>query len=207
LAPEVLQNCNNIKCAADIFSLGMTILELATDLDLPRSGELWHQLRMHQVPADLISMLSNSLIEIIMKMIEPDHLKRSTAEQLLQMRKNFSATKLLLNNVNNNNNNNTMENIFYTRTVSCLIQLKDFFYNLFVKFWCYALNPWCFFTTKNNNNTNLTKLKTSKSDDRLNLAHSDQMEHTSTPTKINHFESLMCFVHTDDEDIKGLFLF
>ncbi len=188
LAPEVLQNCNNITCAADVFSLGMTILELATDLDLPRSGELWHQLRNAQVPSNLISMLSNSLIEIIMKMIEPDHLKRSTAQQLLQMRKLSSL------NLHTNRNNN---NMFYTRTVSCLIQLKDFFYNLFVKFCSYASNPWCFFN-------NLNKLKTSKSDDRLNLTNSDEMEQTSTPTKVNHFENLMCFVHTDDEDIKGL---
>ena len=31
--------------AADIFSLGMTILELATDLELPSNGVFWHELR------------------------------------------------------------------------------------------------------------------------------------------------------------------
>lgn len=43
LAKEVL-NDKPTK-AADIFSLGMTILELATDLDLPCNGVFWHNLR------------------------------------------------------------------------------------------------------------------------------------------------------------------
>uniref|UniRef100_A0A915DBR9 non-specific serine/threonine protein kinase n=1 Tax=Ditylenchus dipsaci TaxID=166011 RepID=A0A915DBR9_9BILA len=43
LAKEVL-NDKPTK-AADIFSLGMTILELATDLDLPNNGVFWHELR------------------------------------------------------------------------------------------------------------------------------------------------------------------
>lgn len=43
LAQEVL-NDRPTK-ASDIFSLGMTILELATDLDLPSNGAYWHQIR------------------------------------------------------------------------------------------------------------------------------------------------------------------
>ena len=31
--------------ACDVFSLGVTLLELATDLDLPQGGPLWHKLR------------------------------------------------------------------------------------------------------------------------------------------------------------------
>ena len=84
LAPEVLQDINNITCAADIFSLGMTILELATDLDLPQRGDPWHQLRNGQIPSHLINSLNQNLVDIIMKMIEPDHLKRANAEQLLK---------------------------------------------------------------------------------------------------------------------------
>ncbi len=87
LAPEVLNNNNNITYAADIFSLGMTILELATDLDLPRGGDAWHQLRNNQIPTHLISSLSGELVEIIMKMIERDHLRRATVDQLLSMPK------------------------------------------------------------------------------------------------------------------------
>ena len=79
-----MQSLSNITCAADIFSLGITILELATDLDLPRSGDPWHQLRNGQIPAHLVSSLSPSLVEIIMRMIEPDHTKRASAELLLR---------------------------------------------------------------------------------------------------------------------------
>lgn len=32
------------------FSLGITLLELASDLDLPRGGYTWHQLRNGQLP-------------------------------------------------------------------------------------------------------------------------------------------------------------
>ncbi len=73
----------NITCAADIFSLGMTILELATDLDLPRSGDLWHELRSGKIPQNLIKNLSSDLVHLITQMIEPDHLKRATVKELL----------------------------------------------------------------------------------------------------------------------------
>lgn len=85
LAPEILINNSNITCAADIFSLGMTILELATDLDLPRGGDPWHQLRNRQIPSEIVASLSKDLMHIIMLMIEPDHLRRATADQLLDM--------------------------------------------------------------------------------------------------------------------------
>lgn len=49
LAKEVIQGV--YTKAADIFSLGMTILELASDLDLPSQGDSWHVLRSHgQIP-------------------------------------------------------------------------------------------------------------------------------------------------------------
>lgn len=35
------------------FSLGITILELACDLDLPRGDEGWHQLRSGVLPEDI----------------------------------------------------------------------------------------------------------------------------------------------------------
>lgn len=36
--------------AADIFSLGITILELACNMDLPNNGPLWQQLRENIFP-------------------------------------------------------------------------------------------------------------------------------------------------------------
>lgn len=35
-------------------SLGMTILELASDLDLPRGGDGWHMLRSGKLPEEFL---------------------------------------------------------------------------------------------------------------------------------------------------------
>lgn len=52
IAPELLQGC--FTKAADIFSLGITILELACNLDLPKNGYLWHKLRCGVLPDEFI---------------------------------------------------------------------------------------------------------------------------------------------------------
>lgn len=51
LAPECLLNV--YTPAADVFSLGMLMLEIATDLYLPPSGPQWHHLRNGDLPASL----------------------------------------------------------------------------------------------------------------------------------------------------------
>ncbi|KAH7722054.1 Membrane-associated tyrosine- and threonine-specific cdc2-inhibitory kinase, partial [Aphelenchoides avenae] len=52
LAPEVLND--KPSKAADIFSLGITIFELATDAALPAHGERWHDLREGRIPQDFV---------------------------------------------------------------------------------------------------------------------------------------------------------
>lgn len=53
IAPEVLQG--RFTKAADIFSLGIAILELACRLDLPQNGVLWHRLRSGMLPDEFIN--------------------------------------------------------------------------------------------------------------------------------------------------------
>lgn len=48
IAPEILQN--RFSKAADIFSLGITMLELASKLYMPQNGYLWHYLRTGHLP-------------------------------------------------------------------------------------------------------------------------------------------------------------
>ncbi|XP_065832229.1 probable coatomer subunit beta' [Oscarella lobularis] len=48
LAPELLQN--QFGNSADVFSLGMTLLELSCDIDFPSFGEAWHVLRSGHIP-------------------------------------------------------------------------------------------------------------------------------------------------------------
>ena len=42
------------SAGADVFSLGISILEVACDLQLPSNGESWHMLRRGELPEDFI---------------------------------------------------------------------------------------------------------------------------------------------------------
>ncbi|CAL2031028.1 unnamed protein product [Caenorhabditis brenneri] len=81
LAPEVL-NGRPTK-ASDIFSLGVTILEAATDLDVPSSGDAWHQIRNGQIPPRFFVGISPILQDLIKSMLDKDPLKRPTSQTLL----------------------------------------------------------------------------------------------------------------------------
>ncbi|VDM39949.1 unnamed protein product [Toxocara canis] len=81
LAPEVLNSPPGKP--ADIFSLGISILELATDLDLPSRGEGWHMLREGNTPEAFTSKLSPKLRHLIYWMMEREPEKRPTAQQLV----------------------------------------------------------------------------------------------------------------------------
>ena len=84
LASELLTERKFTK-AADIFSLGVTILELATDLDLPKHGLLWHQLRQTGPDPQLTKHLSQDLRSVIQHMMLNDHERRPTVEQVLKI--------------------------------------------------------------------------------------------------------------------------
>ena len=58
---SILWNCrivfiNNTAARHTFFShsLGITILELASDIDLPRGGQLWHNLRSGRLPDEFL---------------------------------------------------------------------------------------------------------------------------------------------------------
>ena len=84
LAHEVLQDRKFTK-AADIFALGVTILELAADLDLPKHGTLWHQLRQTGPDPNLTKHLSPELRQVIQLMMLNDYERRPTVKQLLDL--------------------------------------------------------------------------------------------------------------------------
>uniref|UniRef100_A0A158Q883 non-specific serine/threonine protein kinase n=1 Tax=Elaeophora elaphi TaxID=1147741 RepID=A0A158Q883_9BILA len=76
LAPEVLQS--GAHKPSDIFSLGMTMIDICTDLELPTTGDLWQGFRkLHaivDVPPDLLN--------VVLLLLETDPRKRLTAEQI-----------------------------------------------------------------------------------------------------------------------------
>ncbi|XP_076062050.1 membrane-associated tyrosine- and threonine-specific cdc2-inhibitory kinase-like isoform X2 [Oratosquilla oratoria] len=82
LAPECLNS--TFGPVADIFSVGMTILELATDLDLPKHGYHWHQLRNGQLPP-VASTLSTDLQSVLMMLLTIDPSHRPRAHEVLEM--------------------------------------------------------------------------------------------------------------------------
>ncbi|GFU89049.1 membrane-associated tyrosine- and threonine-specific cdc2-inhibitory kinase [Trichonephila clavipes] len=83
LAPELMEGI--FTKAADVFSVGITILELASDLDLPRGSETWHQLRNLEIPKTFTRGISYPLFGVISRMMEPDYRKRAPVHEILDM--------------------------------------------------------------------------------------------------------------------------
>lgn len=63
--------------AADIFSLGITVLELASKLELPKNGYLWRKLRDGNLPANFLPRkpwVSMNLIYTSIHNVHPQYL-------------------------------------------------------------------------------------------------------------------------------------
>ncbi|CAJ0936192.1 unnamed protein product, partial [Mesorhabditis belari] len=82
LAPEVL-NHGPTK-AADIFCLGITLLEVGTDLDLPSQGDAWHSIRNGNIPERFLKNLGSDLRSLIFSMLDANHLNRPSTSELLK---------------------------------------------------------------------------------------------------------------------------
>jgi len=83
LAPEVLSG--RFTKACDVFSLGVTLLELATDMDTPRSGQLWHDLRTKGPDPSITMHLQPELRRVIQLMMTRDPNRRPGVKQLLEL--------------------------------------------------------------------------------------------------------------------------
>jgi membrane-associated tyrosine/threonine-specific cdc2-inhibitory kinase len=83
LAPEALQGCYTKAC--DVFSLGVTLLELACDLELPRGGELWHELRRAGPAPGHTLHLQPELRRVLQLMMTRDEARRPSVRQLMEL--------------------------------------------------------------------------------------------------------------------------
>jgi serine/threonine protein kinase len=83
LAPELLGDVVPPIHAPDIFSLAVSILECATNLEIPQHGEAYQMLRSEQFPEAFMSTLSPSLQDMLRKMLRRDPEARPTAKELL----------------------------------------------------------------------------------------------------------------------------
>ncbi|XP_044741015.1 membrane-associated tyrosine- and threonine-specific cdc2-inhibitory kinase [Chrysoperla carnea] len=82
LAPELLSG--HFTKAADIFSLGIVMLELSCDLLLPSNGDLWQELRNDKFP-ETTKNVPKELMGIIKKMMASNYLNRPTVDDLLNL--------------------------------------------------------------------------------------------------------------------------
>ncbi|XP_069044403.1 membrane-associated tyrosine- and threonine-specific cdc2-inhibitory kinase [Lepisosteus oculatus] len=83
MAPELLRG--HYSPAADVFSLGLSILELACNMELPQSGEDWQRLRQGHLPTEFTAGLSKELQSVLHMMLNPDPSLRATVPQLLSL--------------------------------------------------------------------------------------------------------------------------
>lgn len=83
MAPELLRG--EYGPAADVFSLGVTILELACNIEVPNGGEGWQQLRQACLPSEVTSGLSDELQTVLRMMLAPDPSDRPTVSELLAL--------------------------------------------------------------------------------------------------------------------------
>lgn len=79
LAPELLDRRCDLK--ADIFSLGISMLEIMSEVELPNNGPVWHSLRNGDLPPT--TGYSSSLRQIITVMVSKDPDRRPNVPDLL----------------------------------------------------------------------------------------------------------------------------
>uniref|UniRef100_A0A672IW22 non-specific serine/threonine protein kinase n=1 Tax=Salarias fasciatus TaxID=181472 RepID=A0A672IW22_SALFA len=83
MAPELLRG--EYGPAADVFSLGVSILELACNIEVPNGGEGWQQLRQGCLPLEFTSGLSAELQTVLRMMLAPEPSTRATVSELLAL--------------------------------------------------------------------------------------------------------------------------
>ncbi|XP_008302285.1 membrane-associated tyrosine- and threonine-specific cdc2-inhibitory kinase [Stegastes partitus] len=83
MAPELLRG--QYGPAADVFSLGVSILELACNIEVPNGGEGWQQLRQGCLPSEFTNGLSDELQTVLRMMLAPEPSERPTVSELLAL--------------------------------------------------------------------------------------------------------------------------
>ncbi|XP_072523603.1 membrane-associated tyrosine- and threonine-specific cdc2-inhibitory kinase [Salminus brasiliensis] len=83
MAPELLRG--EYGAAADVFSLGVSILELSCNIEVPKGGEGWQQLRKGCLPSEFTNALSSELQDVLRLMLAPEPRDRATVQQLLAL--------------------------------------------------------------------------------------------------------------------------
>jgi serine/threonine protein kinase len=127
ISPELFyKDVGIITHKIDIFSLGLSILELLTEIELPKNGPIWQKIRNQELPQEFLDKIPlidednesrNKLIELIKEMTQINSSLRPELESLLNdgnkypelinryqmLKKNEYLDNLFINTVNINN--------------------------------------------------------------------------------------------------------
>ncbi|RWS24103.1 wee1-like protein kinase 2, partial [Leptotrombidium deliense] len=79
---EILHENYSHLQKADVFSLGLSILEMGTGEPLPKNGDKWHTLREGEIPK--LSQCTEDFNRLVKKMVHKDPDKRISANSLAQ---------------------------------------------------------------------------------------------------------------------------
>ncbi|KAM0789439.1 hypothetical protein ACM66B_000262 [Microbotryomycetes sp. NB124-2] len=82
IAPEIL--AGRYGKEADIFSLGLVVLEAAANVVLPDNGPAWQKLRSNDFSDVNLKRLSPALVELLRAMLEKQPERRASIEQIQQ---------------------------------------------------------------------------------------------------------------------------
>jgi serine/threonine protein kinase len=87
LAHEALVDESEFRVSTkrDIYSLGLCILQLATDLWIPSDGEQLEHIRKLELPEKLTSRVPAELSSLVFKMMAEDPKERPEADQILKV--------------------------------------------------------------------------------------------------------------------------
>lgn len=94
IAPEIFNQKNLINYKSDIFSLGLSFLEIMSKLELPENGEMWRDIRSKNftIPHELYdkwNVKNDELLNLIQTMIKVDNDSRPTIKEILENEKEF----------------------------------------------------------------------------------------------------------------------
>ena len=90
MAPELLKKC--FGKPADVFSLGLTILELHTNVKLPKHGPLWHKLRQNDFSSVFVK-IPRETKALLFQMLQSSPEKRLSIEEVCQ----YTQEQLFIN--------------------------------------------------------------------------------------------------------------
>ena len=126
ISPELFyKDVGIITHKIDVFSLGLSILEILTEIELPKNGPAWQKMRNHELPKDFLDKIPlidndnenrNKLIELISEMTQINSSLRPELDLLLNdinkypelynryqmLKKNEYIENLFMNTINRN---------------------------------------------------------------------------------------------------------